>query len=514
MGKGLVLLFTVIFSALALKIALPDSAFAAPKNKKPSKGLSVGTVKKGHLLHQLGLKSGDVIKKINNRKVLSKKSFFALLKRSRPGEKNLLEIERKGKKQTLYYIAEVKGGAVFRRTYRLAGRKSVGGLKQARQSGRGKKTGGRKGKSPSSRALSSKTAESDTTVKRKKSALLKKDPSPKAGGFSAEGPRAAPAKTKKKERGFPPQKPKEKSSEGLKAGSDAGGAEEAASRPSTVSFERLSKKEKQLLAGKSKYLQKAYVLQMNSKIYQEPNFDAFPIYTVPAGGKVLISRKIFSPPSKFGTFYKIFIHKNKKVVGYISEIDVAARFERSGKKINPRYAVLRAQMRKGRGPGEETLLQPEKWPEPETLKPRKKNKGDRFAGLALLVKWDGKRNLKSFFGGVKFSGRGVLSTALNMDINLMSDIKRESFRFDISGIYTLLKMRGGESLYFGGGMEMTLNRATGAVFPGLIGSAGLRVTLLTGVFWQNEFRASWTFDLSEKAVEDSYGFLTSLQLRF
>ena len=476
-------------------------AFTSPRNKKSSEGLSVGTVKKGHLLHRLGLRTGDVIKKINDRKVSSKKSFFALLKRSRSGEKNLLKIERKGKQRTLYYIMEIKGGPVFRRTYRAVSRKSGGGLKSARRGKvRGKIAAKRRKNSPS-RTLSSKKPGGKGVPKGER----KRPPAP-----TPPGGKGARAGLKKKGGGFPQKQ----------AGDTLNGGGEKPSLPQTgpqapPSFDKLSKKEKTLLAGKSKYLQKGYVLQMNSKIYRKPNFDAPHIYTVPAGGKVLISRKIFMPPSKFGTFYKIFIHKKKKVVGYISEIDVTPRFERSGKnKINPRYAILKAQMKRGRGPGEEALLQPEKWPEPEPSKPPKKKKGDRFAGLSLLVKWDGKRNLQSFFGGVKFSGQGVLSTALNMDINLMSDMRRENFRFDLLGIYTLLKGRGGGSLYLGGGMEMSLERATGTIFPGLLGSAGLRMTLLTGIFWQNEFRASWTFDLSKKAAEDSYGFLTSLQFRF
>ena len=491
--------------------AKTSPAFASQKNKKTSGGLSVGTVKKGHLLQKLGLKTGDVIKKINNQKVSSKKSFFALLKRSRFGEKNPLEIERKGKKRTLYYIVEVRGGPVFRRTYRAVPRTGGGRLKYAHSRRRGKKPAVKRRKSRPARTLSSKAGERDLTLKNGKSALLK-NPSSKNPGVKEEG---AGLSKRKKAGDIFPQKQGEKTPKGQKNSSNEEVAGTSSSRKATPSFDRLSKKEKSLLTGKSKYLQKGYVLQMNSKIYREPNFDAPHIYTVPAGGKILISRKIFTPPSQFGTFYKIFIHKNKKVVGYISEIDVTPRFERSGKnKINPRYAILKSQMSKGRRPGKETLLQPEKWPDPEPLKPPKQKKGDRFAGLSLLVKWDGNRNLQSFFGGVKFSGQGVLSTALNMDINFMSDMRRENFRFDIAGIYTLLKGRGGGSLYLGGGMEMSLERATGTIFPGLLGSAGVRMTLLTGIFWQNEFRASWTFDLSKKAAEDSYGFLTSLQFRF
>lgn len=466
-------------------------------NKKSRTGnssrreFSVGTVRKNHPLYQLGLRKRDVIKEINGEKVLSKKSFFALLRKSKPGKKIILSIERKGKKKTLYYT--VRNERAFSKWIARSSfpkKNQVQRLRQLKkQPVKSKKKYLAQRKSLSSRHLASvkeKTASSHPSSGKKRvntTRALEKTVSSKSSS-EKKNPVLNPLSGHLKE---PP------------------------------SFTKLSKKEKKLLNKKSKYLQRAYVLQMNSKIYDQPHFDALHIYTVPAGGKVLISRKIFTPPSKFGTFYKIFIHKDKKVVGYISEIEIVPQFERDGQnKINPRYAILRTQLSSGRKIKTEKTGEKAQWPDVSGIKEQPavtKKKGNRFVGLSLLAEWDKERNIRGFLAGIKFSGYGVLSSSLNMDMNIMSDRGLRNFYFDLQGIYDLIRGRG-SSLYFGGGLEMNIERVSQKVVPGLIGSVGLRTVLHTGIFWQNELRVSYEFDISEEIADYSYGFLTSFQLRF
>ena len=88
-----------------------------------------------------------------------------------------------------------------------------------------------------------------------------------------------------------------------------------------------------------KHLQKAYVIQQDSIVYTRPNFDSVQIIRIPSGSLVTISKKIHRPDSGFGTFYRIYINKPKKIKAYISEIDMVPRYIRSGSthKINPNF---------------------------------------------------------------------------------------------------------------------------------------------------------------------------------
>ena len=88
-----------------------------------------------------------------------------------------------------------------------------------------------------------------------------------------------------------------------------------------------------------KHLQKAYVIQKDAIIYARPDFDATQIIRIPSGTLVTVSKTIYRPKTSFGTFYRIYINKPKKMKAYISEIDVVPRYIRSGSKhkINPSF---------------------------------------------------------------------------------------------------------------------------------------------------------------------------------
>ncbi len=104
-----------------------------------------------------------------------------------------------------------------------------------------------------------------------------------------------------------------------------------------------SAKEKVLPA----HLQKAYIIQKNALVYTRPDFDSMQISQIPAGQVVTISKKIYRPPNRFGTFYRIYLKKPKKIKAYISEIDVTPRYIRSGSsyKLNPAFAQVKKKLK-------------------------------------------------------------------------------------------------------------------------------------------------------------------------
>lgn len=87
------------------------------------------------------------------------------------------------------------------------------------------------------------------------------------------------------------------------------------------------------------YLQKAYVIQKVAFVYSRPDFDSLRITQIPAGQIITISKKIYKPKNLFGTFYRVYLKKPKKIRAYISEIDVTPRFIRTGKEYtkNPAF---------------------------------------------------------------------------------------------------------------------------------------------------------------------------------
>ncbi len=78
------------------------------------------------------------------------------------------------------------------------------------------------------------------------------------------------------------------------------------------------------------YLQKAYVIQKAAFVYSRPDFDSLRITQIPAGQIITISKKVYKPKNLFGTFYRVYLKKPKKIKAYISEIDVTPRFIKSG----------------------------------------------------------------------------------------------------------------------------------------------------------------------------------------
>ena len=167
------------------------------------------------------------------------------------------------------------------------------------------------------------------------------------------------------------------------------------------------------------YLQKAYVIQKNAIVYTRASFDSIQITNVPAGTLVTISKKIYRPETRFGTFHRIYINKPKKIKAYISEIDVVPRYIRSGSKFknNPSFAQVKKKLRYVKD------FQFNADPEDEldfSDTPLSKMK---FIGMNIAYSWLTYESQSSFFPswffGLKLSGRGIPINDVITDMSLM-----------------------------------------------------------------------------------------------
>ena len=178
----------------------------------------------------------------------------------------------------------------------------------------------------------------------------------------------------------------------------------------------LSAKEKKALPS---YLQKAYVIQRDAIIYGRPDFDSTQITRIPAGALVTVSKKIYRPETRFGTFYRIYIKKPKKMRAYISEIDVVPRYLKSGSKwkINPNFSQVKKKLTHVKD-FQLNRSDPESFLE----------MGDRplsdmkFVGSFISYNWmkyaEYESSVPSWFWGMKMRGRGLPAKNLITDFNL------------------------------------------------------------------------------------------------
>ena len=88
---------------------------------------------------------------------------------------------------------------------------------------------------------------------------------------------------------------------------------------------------------KKSQVQRGIVTENQSIIYEEPHFDAKQITRLPRNQVIVISKTIYRPKNLFGSFYRIYINKPRKIRGYISEVDVIPQFQKKSSKINPAY---------------------------------------------------------------------------------------------------------------------------------------------------------------------------------
>lgn len=194
------------------------------------------------------------------------------------------------------------------------------------------------------------------------------------------------------------------------------------------------------------YMQRAYVSSLNSFVYKASDFDSIKLYPLPIGKQILISKKIFRPPHNFGTFYKVFLFKETKLVGYISEAEVIPEFKRTGKNFKPNssYKLARSYILNNKILNLDSIEEIKSSAKKRRADKRKKPIAykQKYAGLSIgymrpwpFITTDNHRG----FIGLKLSGYKLSASYLNMDINLSSSFNWREFYVDILTAYPILK---------------------------------------------------------------------------
>lgn len=282
---------------------------------------------------------------------------------------------------------------------------------------------------------------------------------------------------------------------------------------------QISQAKKTLVPKKYKsHLQRAFVVTLNSFIYEKPDFDAPQLYPLATGEKILISKKVFRPPHNFGSFYKIFLVRPKKIVGYVSEAEVVPEFlKNTGKyEANPAYKLAQKQMKEDKVLDIDLIDKVNKQRQTNKQMPSKNNKKS-YVGLSVgflahspfITPFE-----KNVIVGLKFSGYNLLLSSVNMDFNFaFTPYDFQFFHFDALAAYPLL---GGHSyhLFILGGLKFDINRRMQDIArqnsPGVSGALSLLIPINQKFLFRVDAKTEYGFgDHSFLSI-----FLSSLQMAF
>ena len=291
--------------------------------------------------------------------------------------------------------------------------------------------------------------------------------------------------------------------------------------------ENVKRKTKNLVPKKYKtHMQRAYINQPNSFVYSAPNFDSGKLRSLPIGKQVLITKKVFLPPHGFGSFYKIFLFKKQKVIGYVSEAEVITEFFKENDKYirNPNYKKAKQYK------AENKVLKIEEIEDIRTQRKKHQLKAQnqkkffqknykKYIGLSLGAGsyLNSSSSLaQSAFIGLKFSD---YSLRLNKDFNLNIGLQKIhsdfliGFPFIKSHSYSIFLMAGvmGD-IEYSGGSPNTLYIANQSVVLdyGFTGAISLLKTLNQSFLLKFELKPS--YNIQNQLV--SLSFLSSLQMAF
>ncbi len=331
------------------------------------------------------------------------------------------------------------------------------------------------------------------------------------------------SKTKKRFRVFgakkvrPPAK-KSLTDKALKSGTAKVPPAKGKKQPPALNSKKPSKNKKQLVPEKYKpHVQKAYVVALNSFVYKQPNFDAPKLYSLAVGKEILISKKIFRPSHNFGSFYKVFLFHEAKVVGFISEAETAPEFlKRDGKLLpNPAYKLAKQQIKRDKFLDLDLIHKArQKFQSKERRKaaPDRASWKKRYIGLSVGFSSPSPfaPHQQDAYAGLRLSGYDLLISYLNMDLNLAADMNFQSFYFDILTAIPLVKANP-YFLFAMGGVKLTAD--TKIKDPVDYGFSGA-LSLALPVHQKLLFRIDAKGEYSWRARASRYGCLASLQIAF
>ena len=285
--------------------------------------------------------------------------------------------------------------------------------------------------------------------------------------------------------------------------------------PETDQDEKPAKVKKQLVPEKYKtHLQKAYVVSPNSFVYKKPDFDSQKLYPLAIGKKILISKKIFRPSHNFGSFHKVFLFREKKVVGYISEAEVVSEFlSQKGKhKSNPAYRLAKKQIEQDKVLDLDLIEKVRQQNQTKPKTPPATKSKRRYVGLSMGFLYNSPFTLtqKDIYIGLKLSGYDLLISYLNMDLNLTADLDFKFFHFDILTALPILKSDP-YYLFVMGGLKLEANtRVNDPVDYGAAGALSLVIPANQKLLLRIDAKAEYGL----RTQSYIYSFLGSLQVPF
>ena len=270
-----------------------------------------------------------------------------------------------------------------------------------------------------------------------------------------------------------------------------------------------------------KKLQAAYVLQLNAIVYKNPHFDSGQIHYISSGERIIVSKKIYYPLNRFGSFYKVYVQKPRKIVGYISEVDVIPRFIKENKKyvLNSKFTIAERHKGNMNKVAEQSESRPSK--EKSFSYNRRKNK-NRFVGVSLAFPANGQSFVFLPQLGIRLSGYNLLISNFNMDFNISSGlIKPVQIKIDVLGVYDKIKLIQRFPLLAGAGFRVNIDAPpipdqTNNILSG-IGSLGTRIPITYFIFLTANLRVNFPLPfLSQKNNSKGFQFeaLASLQIPF
>ena len=286
---------------------------------------------------------------------------------------------------------------------------------------------------------------------------------------------------------------------------------------------KLESKKKSLVPKKYKpYMQRAYVSSLNSFVYQKPDFDSIKLYPLSIGKKILISKKIFRPPHDFGTFYKIFLFKEKKVVGYISEAEVISEYKKKDGSFipNPNYKTAKKYKSENKILDLDSIEEIKKEGETKQAENKKSQTSNRKRYIGLSTGFLTSNTHFNFpredlFIGLTLSGYNLLISYLNMDINFTSSFNWKYFYLDILTAYPLLKSPNYYLFFMGGVMgRLHLNKdyamSPDSVDYGIAGALSLLIPFNQNLAFR--LSAKTAYEIRNRSLP--FGFSGSLQVAF
>lgn len=259
-------------------------------------------------------------------------------------------------------------------------------------------------------------------------------------------------------------------------------------------------------------LQSAYTLQVEAFIYDHPDFDAKKIHSLRPGYKIIISKKIYYPVTRFGSFYKVYIKKPRKIVGYISEIDVIPEFKKTkGEYVaNPRFAMAEKYKGKiGQISSRESKLNSYK------SSSFLKRTYPSFLGISFFGEiTSGGFNIEERQTGIYISSHKI--SDLTLDINAVFS-NRPSVALDIFAVYERIHLINQVPLRLGlgfrvEGQDFNTKASLGDFL--FMGLAGLRFPIHNSLFLAAHFQYGYGTNLLKRTPIYSAEASLSLQIPF